>query len=166
MSALEVVRYSADLGGRPLTLAPPETGSAVVSGLAAVWGVLSSDRGGWRDRFRPHSLRWDDVVALVSHDPSIVLGRLSAGTLQLESTDEGLAFACELPDTQAGRDLAVSMRRGDLSTCSFAAALTREDWDYDRFLRTPVRDVLAADLLEISIVPLPAFRQTRAEVTP
>jgi len=71
-------------------------------------------------------------------------------------------FDLALPDTQAGRDVLTLLRRGDLGQCSFAAVLEREDWDYDSHLRAPVRTVLAAELLEVSVVPLPAFANTTA----
>lgn len=160
MRTHEIVRYSLTPPGTALA---PAEGAGRVSGLAIPWDTLSADRGGYRDRFARDSVRiGSDVVALLSHDPSIVLGRTSAGTLALEAREDGVYFSLEVPDTQAGRDLLTLLRRGDLGQCSFAAVLEREDWDYDRNLGAPVRTVLAAELLEVSVVPLPAFANTTA----
>ena len=162
MKTSERVTYSAQ--------APPGVGFAAdsagrVSGVAILWDVSSRDRGGYRDRFARGSIgAAGDVVALFGHDPTAVLGRTSAGTLRLASKDDGVHFSLDLPDTQAGRDLLTSMKRGDVSQCSFSALITEEDWAFDRMLRTPVRTVLAAELLEVSIVAVPAFPATTAEV--
>ena len=55
-----------------------------------------------------------DILALADHDPSRVLGRTRSGTLELREDDTGLAFALQMPDTQAGRDLVALAERGDL----------------------------------------------------
>lgn len=160
---LETVTYSAGSAG----LVAGREGAGRVSGTAVLWDVPSLDRGGFHDRFARGSLRiGPDVPALLSHDSSIVLGRTSAGTLALEEREHGIAFSLALPDTQAGRDLLTSLKRGDVSQCSFSALILEEDWDYSQVLRAPVRTVLAAELLEISIVPLPAFPGTSARAEP
>lgn len=162
MTVVERYSFATEAAGAVLT--PPSTteGPGRVSGLAVPWGAVSADRGGYRDRFARGSLRLGDVVALAAHDPALVLGRMSAGTLALEDREDGVYFSLALPDTQAGRDVLTLLRRGDLGQCSFAAVLEREDWDYDADLRAPVRTVLAAELLEVSVVPLPAFANTTA----
>ena len=136
-----------------------------VSGLAIVWDVPSLDRGGYRDVFARGCLQiGPDVTALLSHDASVILGRTTAGTLRLDDQADGVHFNLDLPDTQAGRDLLTSLKRGDVSQCSFLALILEEDWDYNRILQTPVRTILSAELLEISVVPMPAFPATTAQV--
>ena len=93
-----------------------------------------------------------------------ILGRTTAGTLRLDDQADGVHFNLDLPDTQAGRDLLTSLKRGDVSQCSFSALILEEDWDYNRILQTPVRTILSAELLEISVVPMPAFPATTAQV--
>ena len=74
-----------------------------------------------------------DVRALLNHDTNIVLGRTTAGTLRLRSDEVGLAYEIDLPDTQAGRDLAVSVKRGDISQSSWGFSLNaNEDDDWTR----------------------------------
>jgi hypothetical protein len=98
-----------------------------VSGYAGRYGVLSHLlSGGFKERIakrafdRILSTNPENVVATFNHDPSAVLGRTGAGTLQLRGDDKGLAFDCDLPDTTVGRDVWTSVRRGDLNSCSFA----------------------------------------------
>ncbi len=64
-----------------------------------------------------------DVIAVVNHDPALLLGRTASGTLRLQVTAEGLGFELDLPDTQLGRDVRELVRRGDLSGMSFSATV-------------------------------------------
>jgi HK97 family phage prohead protease len=48
--------------------------------------------------------------------------------LELHSDANGLRFDCDLPDTQAARDVHTLVKRGDLNSCSFAWAGTDEEW--------------------------------------
>src|SRR3546814_14664458 len=49
----------------------------------------------------------------------LVLGRTKSGTLTLTEDDTGLAFALDMPDTAAARDLIALAERGDLGGASF-----------------------------------------------
>lgn len=61
-----------------------------------------------------------DVRALYNHNTDIVLGRTSAGTLELQDTNEGLWGRIKInpKDTQA-MDAYQRVARGDISGCSF-----------------------------------------------
>lgn len=61
-----------------------------------------------------------DVRALYNHNSDIVLGRTSAGTLELRDTEEGLWGRIKInpKDTQA-MDAYQRVARGDISGCSF-----------------------------------------------
>ena len=68
----------------------------------------------------------DDVIqrcvllVFPSHDTSIVLGSTRAGTLKLTEDERGLLVEASLPDTQAGRDAATLIKRGDVTGFSFS----------------------------------------------
>ena len=102
-----------------------------------------------------------DILALADHDSSRVLGRTRSGTLALAEDDTGLAFTLELPDTQAGRDLAALALRNDLGGCSFAFNVPNggEHWNGNtRELRNVVLD-------EVSIVQSrPAYGATEVHL--
>jgi phage head maturation protease len=86
-----------------------EVSGKTLSGHAAVFGQLAELRGGW-EAIAPGAFdevlgRDDDVVALRDHNPSMLLGRRAAGTLRLETDDDGLAFEVDLPDTSYANDV-------------------------------------------------------------
>lgn len=89
-----------------------------------------------------------DVLALVDHDPSQLLGRTRSGTLRLSEDARGLAFALDMPDTQTARDVLGLAERGDLGGMSFGfnVAAGGEQWDGDH------RELTAVDLMEISVI--------------
>ena len=79
------------------------------------------------DRDALKSADMTDVRALLNHDPNFVLGRTTSGTLRLKTDDIGLEYEIDLPDTQAARDLAVSIERGDISQSSWAFNIMYSD---------------------------------------
>lgn len=95
-----------------------------------------------------------DCVALMNHDENKPLGRTTAGTLELEEDNDGLAFSCDLPNTSYSRDLYESVKRGDMNQCSFAFNLADGDdeWeqDEDRKLVRTIKNF--ATLFDVSIV--------------
>lgn len=102
-----------------------------------------------------------DILALADHDYSRVLGRTKSGTLELREDDTGLAFTLELPDTQAGRDLAALAQRGDLGGCSFAFTVPKDGdyWDGN------TRELRNVTLDEVSIVQSrPAYGATEVHL--
>ena len=102
-----------------------------------------------------------DVLALADHDSSRVLGRTRSGSLKLAEDATGLAFTLELPDTNAGRDLAALAERGDLGGCSFAFSVPPggDHWNGD------ARELRNVDLDEVSIVQArPAYPGTEAHL--
>lgn len=110
------------------------------------------------------SLTTADVRALFNHNWENVLGRMKAGTLTLSEDSHGLKFEVELPDTQVARDLAVSMKRGDINQCSFGFVPTKEEWDYSN-PDMPKRTIDEVELYEVSIVSLPAYEDTEATLS-
>jgi len=100
-----------------------------------------------------------DVRALIDHDPGRVIGRSKAGTLRLSEDAIGLVVEIDLPDTSDGRDLAVSIERGDISGMSFAFKSTKENWD-ETDPKKPKRIILGLDLRDVSVVAFPAYPDT------
>lgn len=104
-----------------------------------------------------------DVRSLFNHDWANVLGRVSAKTLTLNEDEHGLKFEVILPDTSIGRDLAVSMQRGDINQCSFGFVVKEDEWDYSNS-DMPKRTITDVELYEVSVVALPAYDDTSASV--
>lgn len=96
-----------------------------------------------------------DVLALVDHDATRLLGRTSSGSLRLKEDSKGLTFSLDLPDTQAARDVLALAERGDLGGMSFGFVATDEKWTGDN------RELRAVILYEISVVTAwPAYAGT------
>lgn len=123
-----------------------------------------------REVIRPGAFRnaiaeGQDVRALWNHDSNHPLGRTTAGTLRLSEDGHGLKVVIDLPDTTVGRDLIVSMGRGDVSQMSFAfiprkggeVAGRRREGDVE-INEVQIKDV---DLFDVSIVTYPAYEDTR-----
>lgn len=99
-----------------------------------------------------------DARGLFNHDANMLLGRVSSGTLKLSVDEIGLRYELSPPDTQAGRDVVVSIERGDLSGSSFAFVPTRSVWieEGDRCIRM-IEDL---DLYDVCPVTYPAYKST------
>ncbi len=135
-----------------------------LSGHAAVFDQLARISNHWeglsRSAFDEALARGDDAAALVNHNPSLILGRRSAGTLRLEVDQRGLAFEVDLPDTTYARDLRTSIERGDIAGMSFGfvpGQVTQGRARDGRQLRTHTS---VKHLLDISPVTYPAYEGT------
>jgi uncharacterized protein len=139
-----------------------------ITGYAAVFGKLSQDLGGFRERIEPGafsaSLKNNDVRALWSHNIDIPLGRTGNGTLVLEENSKGLKFILNLPDTQAGRDAFTSVKRGDVAGVSFGFNFIPEGrrWEYQED-KSLIHVLERVDLLEVSPTAFPAYPQTSVQ---
>lgn len=137
-------------------------GARRLIGYAARYGVVA-DIGSFRERISSGAFATSigeggDILALLDHDPSRVLGRTRSKTLRLEDDDKGLAFEIAVPDTSAGRDALALAERGDLGGASIGFFVEDEERDGD------VRVVKRARLLEISVVSAwPAYAETSVE---
>jgi len=92
-------------------------------GLVRV-NVRSVDLGGFREMLMPgcfDAVLDNDVRALKNHDDNMILGRTKSGTLRMKVDGSGnLGYVVDLPDTTAGRDIQVEVKRGDIDGTSFA----------------------------------------------
>ncbi len=104
-----------------------------------------------------------DVRCLFNHNPDAVLGRTKAGTLRLSEDRTGLYFDCDLPDTQAGRDVRESVTRGDVDQCSFGFVVQGQNWREEKDGgggTQAIRELTDVDLFDVSPVTYPAYPQT------
>lgn len=140
-----------------------DDGEQRISGYAAMFNTLSENLGGFREQIHAGAfdrVLTDDVRALFNHDPSFILGRTTAGTLQLDADATGLRYRIDPPDTQYARDLHKSIERGDVTQSSFAFQVGEDDWSEDddgRLIRT-IHSIKR--LFDISPVTYPAYPDT------
>lgn len=139
-----------------------------IEGYAATFGTVANigsfNEVIQRGAFKRTLADGDDVVALIDHNPSMILGRRSAGTLMLEEDSIGLRFSCELPDTSVARDAYANLKAKNLRECSFGFFVDDEDgeqWSQQpdgRMLRT----LTSVRLFDVSVVTFPAYDNTNA----
>lgn len=135
--------------------------SRKIGGYGAVFNAETVIGGMFREKIAPgafaNSLA-DDVRSFFNHDENNILGRTKAGTLRISEDERGLKYEVDLPDTQAGRDLAVSMERGDVDGSSFAFTVLRDSWDETGDM--PLRTLEEVRLFEVGPVTMPAYDDT------
>lgn len=113
-----------------------------ISGYSVVYHSLSVDLGGFREIIEPTAITTElinrsDVVMNYNHDDSLILARSrnGEGTLRLSTDERGLLFEFDMPNSALGDQVLESIRRGDISTCSFAFSLnpdaSGERWTQD-----------------------------------
>ena len=136
-----------------------ENGERIIEGYAALYNT-ETNIGPFKEsiaRGAFDNVLDNDVRALINHDPSLVIGRVSAGTLELTSDDVGLKYRVKLGNQQYATDLYESIERGDISQSSFAFTIKNQTWSEDRSSRS-VDEV--AQLLDVSPVTYPAYKNS------
>jgi len=122
--------------------------------------ALSENLGGFREKIDPSAfdnVLDNDVRALFNHDPNLILGRTTAGTLSLSVDERGLKYNFTAPDTTTGRDLMVSLERGDVTQSSFGFIVEEDDWTEDENGMTIRTIKKVGRLLDVSPVTYPAY---------
>jgi HK97 family phage major capsid protein/HK97 family phage prohead protease len=134
-------------------------GEPVLVGYAAVFNQDSQGLP-FIERIRPGAFKrslesGQDILALVDHDRSKVIGRTSNGTLVLREDEHGLLVEIRPNmETTFGRDIVASVRRRDITNMSFGFVCKKDEW------RGNVREIVEADLKEVSVVSMPAYAGT------
>ena len=106
-----------------------------VEGYAIVFDSLSNDLGGFHEIIGRSALdgiiEKSDVLCLLNHNEDKgVLARSNkgVGSLTLSIDDRGLKYSFEAPNTALGDELLEGLRRGDISTSSFAFTVKSDSW--------------------------------------
>lgn len=103
----------------------------------------------------------DDVRALYNHNSDIVLGRTSAGTMEIKQDSHGLwgRIRVNRNDSDAMNAYA-RIARGDITGCSFGFDIAAQETDYrdDGSIHWTITKV--SPLYEISPCTFPAYQET------
>lgn len=120
--------------------------SRKVEGYASVFNSRSKDLGGFTEIIDPSAfegvIERSDVLALLNHDQDrgvLARSRKGVGSLMLTIDERGLHYSFDAPHTTLGDELIEGLKRGDISTSSFAFTVSGERWDKDedgRYVRT------------------------------
>lgn len=135
-----------------------------ITGYAAKFNKWSLDLGGFTEKIKPgafeEALERSDVRALKNHDPNLILGRTTSGTLQLSTNSVGLQFVIDPPNTGTGRDTIEEIRRKDITGCSFAFVTAEDDWKYNEDGTVQRTIVKVGELFDVGPVTYPAYPDT------
>lgn len=114
--------------------------------------------GAFRDSLNSRN----DIKLLWNHDTGTVLGSTRAGTLQLSEDDKGLLAVASLPDTNAGRDAAVLIKRGDVTGFSFGFRVPAGG---DTWPTANTRVLKRVNIHEASLTAFPAYLGTEGSAS-
>jgi HK97 family phage prohead protease len=106
-------------------------GRPVIKGYAVVYNRLSVDLGGFRERIMPGAFDAvlnrqrgrGDLVSYYNHNPDILLGRESSGTLEVFSDEKGVGYIVTPPATRA--DIVELVQRRDVKGSSFTFSVDK-----------------------------------------
>lgn len=145
--------------------------SRLVTGYAIVFNSDSNDLGGFTERINPDALNGvierSDVLCLLNHNEDRgVLARCNKGdgSLSLQIDEIGLRYSFEAPNTALGDELLEGLKRGDISTSSFAFTVEKDSWSKNEdgsYLRT-INSI--SELFDVSPVYRAAYDATSVKV--
>lgn len=148
--------------------AAPEDGAVerrLVRGHAAVYNQVTRI-GNEYEQVLPgafdRALKEQQSVVLLFNHEGQPLARTRNGSLVLGSDEQGLTVRASLPDTTLGRDVQTLMDAELLDEMSFGF-IVRED-SYDKIDGKVVRSIRDVDLFDVSLVSIPAYSGTDAEL--
>lgn len=134
-----------------------------ISGYFAVFDSVYQIGPGMSESIAPGAFTGTlsgDIRALTNHDTTLVLGRNTAGTLELRQDEHGLwgDIAINPKDGDAMNTWARVDRR-DVSQCSIGFIILSEDTDVreDGSVHWTIREV---ELFEVSVCTFPAYEAT------
>ena len=102
----------------------------------------------------------DDIRALIDHETRLVLGRTTAGTLELQHKEDGIYGIVKVnPNDQDAMNLYARVERGDVSQCSFGFSILSENTEVleDGMVKWTIEKIR---LYEVSVVTFPAYEDT------
>ncbi|MEV6908089.1 phage major capsid protein [Amycolatopsis sp. NPDC051071] len=145
-----------------------EDETTTIRGYAYVFGALSHDLGGFRERIERgagrESMARNEMLATFNHNADAPLARTGAG-LRVGEDDTGGWYEIDLPDTSTARDVAELIRRGVLRGSSFTFSLPDARSDQE-WTDTPdgevIRTLRRINVVELGPVLTPAYPDTTA----
>jgi len=109
--------------------------------------------------------RPDDVRGLFNHNPDLILGRTSAGTMTLAVDGKGLRYDIVPGNRSVDRDVVESLSRKDVTGSSFSFVADEERWMETKDESGKwhvVREILSVTLWDVGPVTFPAYGSTTA----
>ena len=109
--------------------------SRTVEGYAIVFNSESKNLGGFTEIIEPRALdgilEKSDILCLLNHNEDkgvLARSKYGSGSLELSIDNIGLKYRFEAPNTMLGEELLEGLKRGDISTSSFAFTIDKDTW--------------------------------------
>lgn len=109
--------------------------SRLVEGYAIVFDSLSRDLGGFKEIIDKEALDGvlenSDILCLLNHNEDkgvLARSKYGKGSLTLVIDERGLKYSFEAPNTSLGNELLEGIKRGDITTSSFAFTIDKDEW--------------------------------------
>lgn len=134
-----------------------------IEGYFAVFNSIYDLGYGMSESIAPGAFtKWlaGDIRALVNHDTTLVLGRTSAHTLELNQDERGLWGKVKInPKDQDAMNLYARVQRGDVTQCSIGFDIIDEETEFreDGSVHWTIREI---KLYEVSACTFPAYEET------
>lgn len=110
--------------------------SRTVEGYAIVFNKESKNLGGFTEVIEPEAIEGildkSDVLCLLNHSEErgvLARSKYGKGSLWLEVDQTGLKYRFEAPNTALGNELLEGLKRGDITTSSFAFTIDNDKWE-------------------------------------
>ena len=142
--------------------------SRIIEGQAIVFDSWSRDLGGFIEKIEPTAISEEelcnfDIICNYNHDDNQMLARYhkGEGTLSLELKPDGLYFQFECPETAFGDEILYHVRHNNISECSFAALISRNNVTRDKEGDHYIQIIKKIDqILDVSLVNRAAYPAT------
>lgn len=141
--------------------------SRTVEGYALVFNKESRDLGGFIETIDPSALdgviEKSDILCLLNHNEDkgvLARSKYGVGSLQLSVDNIGLKYSFEAPNTDLGNELLEGLKRGDISTSSFAFTIENDVWEKKEDGRYLRRITKFKELFDVSPVYKEAYPDT------
>lgn len=127
--------------------------------------IINTEFGSYTEIIRSGALNnadLSDVKLLYNHDVNKLPLARTPKTMRFNLESTGLRMAANLPNTEEGKSVYTSIKRGDLSGMSFAFKVPLGGDTFDA--KTNTRTITTIEkVYEFSITPFPAYPQTSIE---
>jgi hypothetical protein len=147
-----------------------DDGSHTISGYAAKF-YREDDPGtefrlwdGAVERIAPGAFdTGDDVRALFNHNPDIVLGRNTSGTMRLSVDDVGLRYEIDAPANAVAASVIESIQRGDVDGSSFGFRVNTDGAEWRTEGALEVRWLRSVTTYDVGPVTYPAYKSATSQ---
>jgi len=145
-----------------------KSGTAVFTGKPIVYNRNSDDLG-FIERISPgaatDAIKRSDIRLAYGHNTETLLplARTASGTMTVVDGPDGVSIEASAPNTQFAKDLAESIRRGDVSQMSFAFTVADGGDFWEKRDGKHFRTITKLDeIYDFSFVAYPAYPDTTA----